>query len=114
MRDYACVGYTTGISLHDLTEDPISIDFSKHCIISYDLECEYKGPGTSSIETPILCSSIYCSCGYNMTVSRANLGPTINHIVVSNNEQMAANVISLIKCHIFSAEEFRHDCEEKR
>jgi hypothetical protein len=99
MRDYACVGYTTGVSLDNLDQNPINIVFPEHCIMSYDLECEYKGPGTSSIKTPILCSSIYFSCGYNITISRTSLGPTINHIVVPNNEKMAVNVIELIRSH---------------
>jgi DNA polymerase elongation subunit (family B) len=99
MRDYACVRYTVGVSLDNLDQNPINIVFSEHCIMSYDLECEYKGPATGSIQTPILCCSIYCSCGYNMTISRTSLRPTINHIVVPNNEKMAVNAMELIRSH---------------
>jgi hypothetical protein len=90
MRDLAAIGYTVGVLVHDVSEDPCLISSSNDHIMAYDLECEYLGPATADILAPILCACLKCSCGYEAIVSRVPILSCKTKCVVAPNNALIA------------------------
>jgi hypothetical protein len=90
MRDCAAKGFTVGIWTDVPSKEPLLIQESEHHIMAYDIECEYFGDSSSSIEAPIICVCVHCSCGFKLCISRVKLVmSSYDYIVAQNNEQMA-------------------------
>ena len=55
MRDHEARGYAVGIWPDDLSTEPLLITREQHHILAYDLECEYSGDATITVESTIMC-----------------------------------------------------------
>jgi hypothetical protein len=100
MRDFAAFGYTVGVSIDDQDAPPKLISPSNAHILAYDLECEYLGPQTSNIQSPILCACLKCSCGYEVIVSRTPIANReCKHIVAPTNSLISQTVVGVMIEH---------------
>jgi len=101
MRDHAARGYTAGVWHDDLEKEPMLITADKHHILAYDLECEYSGDSTLTVESTILCACLVCTCGYKAVVSRSKTNQIdgCEIYIRHTNSTMASTTINLIKQH---------------
>jgi hypothetical protein len=63
-RDLSATGVSVGAHLGSPGRDPIRIDMDSHHILAYDIEKEYSGKRWYNTNSPILCVSLVCSCGW--------------------------------------------------
>jgi DNA polymerase elongation subunit (family B) len=100
MRDLAATGYTVGVTIEDPSAPPKLISESNSHVLAYDLECEYLGPQTFNLQSPILCACLKCSCGYEAIVSRTPLiQRERKYVLVPSNQLISEAVIRLIISH---------------
>ena len=99
-RRYAMCGYCVGNTLSVPDASPVLIDRKRDHVLAYDLEVEYYGPNFCSLRNPILCSSLVCTCGYIVIISRSDVRlPSVTCIRVYDNEEMSETIMRLISSH---------------
>lgn len=99
-RDYGILGLGVGSTIGQPDTEPTTLDESNCCVMAYDIECEFAGPHLSSYQSPILCVSLVCTCGYKHIVTRCDLlGMDCNYTVKVTNQDIAVEVIRQMKQH---------------
>ena len=100
-RDYSAMGYTVGLRLGKEQLPPVSLTPDNCCVLAYNIEVEFATAANTTLNAPILCVSMKCTYGYHIVVSRTRLFDcAINHIVRSNNAEIAIEVMTSIIKHM--------------
>ena len=99
-RDLCMKGYAVGCTPEHPENPPSIIDYAHSHVLCYDIEAEYAGPAYCNHDSPILCISLVCSCGYRQSISRRDirLSPVTCH-VRSSNREMAELMLALLIDH---------------
>ncbi len=72
-RDYGILGFSVGCTIGNTNKEPVELNESNCCVMAYDIESEYAGPSKSNIESPILCISLKCTCGFAHIITRSRI-----------------------------------------
>lgn len=99
-RDYCIHGYGVGSSLGDLSQEPPLFNYATDHALAYDLEIEFVSRGECNTQSPILCSSLVCTCGWSLLITRSRVhDERVNQLVLDSSEAIAIATIEAILVH---------------
>lgn len=97
MRDSAMVGYCVGATPGHPNKPPTLIGRRLDHVIAYDVEVEYFGDQQCSIDNPIWCAAVVCTCGRRVVINRVEVRiPGVIHVNVADNAEMTEAVMDEI------------------